>query len=360
MSGKSYVAGNREIKIEPQRYGFEAVAKGDESPKGSIYDMILAVLPGKVKSNKILDERIRRIDAERLAFERKDINPDLIGRESEIKEAVDINRFFADRKASKEIGIDEVIAAVDANVGKNENGVRVLKNSVTGETATLSNKAISKMFNTTRDRADSQNIGGILGKEAIANIGRIFDTAVLIKTTPDAKHGSNNKIRRYANVIRSDGENFIVKMTVKEMANKRPELTDIEIEDNGGKDLSAYDLKVGRKNTATGNSSTDKSVASLSGIDISINDLIDFVNSYSEDNIQIDGKEKAARNSAGQRIARTEEGLRAFYEWFGDSLVVDENGHPLEVYHGTDAEFDTFDKSKSKKIKMLKLYKKQI
>lgn len=292
-------------------------------------------------------ERIRKIDAERLAFERKDINPDLIGRENEVKEAVDINRFFADRKASKEIGIDEVMAAVDANVGRNENGVRVLKNSVTGETVTLSNSAISKMFSSTSNRLDSQNIGGILGKEAIANIGSIFDTAMLIKTTPDAKHGSKNKIRRYANVIRSDGENFIVKMTVKEMANKRPELTDIEIEDNGGRDLSAYDMKVGRKNTAEGNISGDKSPTFLNGNDISINDLIDFVNSYSEDSIQIDGKNKAARNSAGRRIARTEEGLRAFYEWFGDSKVVDENGQPLKMVHFSGNEFSQFDKNRA-------------
>ena len=292
-------------------------------------------------------ERIRKIDAERLAFERKDINPDLIGRENEVKEAVDINRFFADRKASKEIGIDEVMAAVDANVGRNENGVRVLKNSVTGETVTLSNSAISKMFSSTSNRLDSQNIGGILGKEAIANIGSIFDTAMLIKTTPDAKHGSKNKIRRYANVIRSDGENFIVKMTVKEMANKRPELTDIEIEDNGGRDLSAYDMKVGRKNTAEGNISGDKSPTFLNGNDISINDLIDFVNSYSEDSIQIDGKNKAARNSAGRQIARTEEGLRAFYEWFGDSKVVDENGQPLKMVHFSGNEFSQFDKNRT-------------
>ncbi len=251
--------------------------------------------------------------------------PNFWQEKTKLRKRLKSTAFFADRKASKDIGIDEVMAAVDASVGKNENGVRVLKNTVTGETATLSNSAISKMFNTTRDRTDSQNIGGILGKEAIANIGRIFDTAVLIKTTPDAKHGTKNRIRRYANVIRSDGENFIVKMTVKEMANKRPELTDIEIEDNGGKDLSAYDMKVGRKNTATGNSSTDKSVASLSGNNISIADMIDFVNSYSEDAIQIDGKDRSARNSAGRRIARTEEGLRAFYDWFGDSKVVDEN-----------------------------------
>lgn len=300
-----------------------------------------------------IGERIRKIDAERLAFERKDINPDLIGRESEVKEAVDINRFFADRKASKEIGIDEVMAAVDANVGQNENGVRVLKNSVTGETATLSNNSISKMFSTTAQHA-SDNIGGILGKEAIANIGSIFNTAVLIKTTPDAKHGTKNRIRRYANVIRSDGENFIVKITVKELANKRPELTNIEIEDNEGRDLSAYDMKVGRKNTA-GNSlgsfaaGANATVAHNSGNNISINDLIDFVNSYSEDSIQINGKKRAARNSTGRRIARTEEGLRAFYEWFGDSLIVDEKGRPLVMYHGTVAEFDVFNVKKQGK-----------
>lgn len=260
-----------------------------------------------------------------------------MGRESEVKKAVDINRFFADRKASKEISIDDVMAAVDASVGKNENGVRVLKNTVTGETATLSNSAISKMFSSTSNRLDSQNIGGILGKEAIANIGSIFDTAILVKTTPDAKHGSNNKIHRYANVIRSDGENFIVKMTVKEMADNRKELTDIEIEDNGGKDLSAYDMKVGRKNTA-GNSlgsfaaGANATVAHNSGTDITINDLIDFVNVYSEDSIQIDGKSRAARNSLGRRIARTEEGLRAFYKWFGDSKVVDEDkSHVLYI-----------------------------
>ena len=280
-------------------------------------------------------EKISRIDAERLAFERKDINPELKGRENEKVKAVEINRFFANRKSSKEISIDEVMAAVDANVGKNKNGVRVLKNSATGETATLSNSAISKMFDTTRSRQDG-NIGGILGKECIANIGRIFDTALLIKTTPDAKHGTKNRIRRYANAIVSDGETFMVKITVKEMANKRLELTDIEIENNGGTDLAAYDLKVGRKNTAVdafGNLTADKSAVS-SGNNISIDDLIKFVNTYAAETIQIDGKEKAVRNSAGERIARTEEGLRAFYEWFGDSKVVDENGRPLVVYHG--------------------------
>lgn len=32
----------------------------------------------------------------------------------------------------------------------------------------------------------------------------------------------------------------------------------------------------------------------------------------------------------------------AFRRWFGDSVVVDENGEPLVVYHGTSAEFSVF------------------
>lgn len=37
----------------------------------------------------------------------------------------------------------------------------------------------------------------------------------------------------------------------------------------------------------------------------------------------------------------------AFKEWFGDSQVVDENGEPLVVYHGSPAEFEIFDPEKT-------------
>lgn len=36
-------------------------------------------------------------------------------------------------------------------------------------------------------------------------------------------------------------------------------------------------------------------------------------------------------------------GSSAFDKWFGDSKVVDEDGNPLVVYHGTDADFEAFD-----------------
>ena len=54
------------------------------------------------------------------------------------------------------------------------------------------------------------------------------------------------------------------------------------------------------------------------------------------------GKKRTVYNSNGERIAKSEPALRNFWNWFGDSKVVDEDGRPLVVYHGTDAEFDTF------------------
>jgi hypothetical protein len=52
------------------------------------------------------------------------------------------------------------------------------------------------------------------------------------------------------------------------------------------------------------------------------------------DTIEIDGTARPTTNSNGQPIAATEEGVRNFWRWFGDSKVVDEQGRPLVVYHG--------------------------
>ena len=39
---------------------------------------------------------------------------------------------------------------------------------------------------------------------------------------------------------------------------------------------------------------------------------------------------------------------KQFRRWFGDSKVVDEDGKPLVVYHGSDADFDVFDMTKER------------
>lgn len=62
--------------------------------------------------------------------------------------------------------------------------------------------------------------------------------------------------------------------------------------------------------------------------------------------IDVDGVQKHRHNSLGQPIHHTEEGIKNFHRWFGDSKAVDKHGRPLVVYHGTANKFDEFDKSK--------------
>lgn len=57
---------------------------------------------------------------------------------------------------------------------------------------------------------------------------------------------------------------------------------------------------------------------------------------YTGDTIEVDGKERTVYNSEGNRIAKSKEALTNFWRWFGDSKVVDEQGRPLVVYHGSD------------------------
>ena len=70
--------------------------------------------------------------------------------------------------------------------------------------------------------------------------------------------------------------------------------------------------------------------------------LDDIYPAYEGETITINGQEKTVYNSDGARIAKSKEALENFYKWFGDSKVIDEQGRPLVVYHGTNAEFDTF------------------
>lgn len=46
--------------------------------------------------------------------------------------------------------------------------------------------------------------------------------------------------------------------------------------------------------------------------------------------------------AAAYKNGKADVNSEAFKRWFGDSRVVDENGKPLVVYHGTNAEFDVF------------------
>lgn len=65
--------------------------------------------------------------------------------------------------------------------------------------------------------------------------------------------------------------------------------------------------------------------------------------------IEVDGTERPTLNSNGKPIHPTEEGVRNFWKWFGDSKVVDAEGRPLVVYHGTQDDITAFDENKGYK-----------
>jgi hypothetical protein len=54
---------------------------------------------------------------------------------------------------------------------------------------------------------------------------------------------------------------------------------------------------------------------------------------------------QAARERLGSGEKPTNTNTEAFRKWFGESKVVDEKGDPLVVYHGTEEDFDTFERT---------------
>lgn len=62
-----------------------------------------------------------------------------------------------------------------------------------------------------------------------------------------------------------------------------------------------------------------------------------------QDTLIVDGVERPTRNSNGDPIHWSKEGVRNFWEWFGDSKAVDQAGRPLVMYHGTNDKFVRFE-----------------
>lgn len=56
----------------------------------------------------------------------------------------------------------------------------------------------------------------------------------------------------------------------------------------------------------------------------------------------VGGRERPVRNSLDKPLHWSEEGVRNFWRWFGDSKAVDGDGRPLVVYHATNEKFTEF------------------
>jgi hypothetical protein len=63
--------------------------------------------------------------------------------------------------------------------------------------------------------------------------------------------------------------------------------------------------------------------------------LYELIENYTKDTIIVNGIERSALNSDGNYIATSRSALLNFYKWFGNSVVTDNSGRPLVVYHGT-------------------------
>src|SRR5574343_280268 len=61
--------------------------------------------------------------------------------------------------------------------------------------------------------------------------------------------------------------------------------------------------------------------------------------------IDVDGEMKHRHNANGIPIHHTDEGIRNFHRWFGDSKTVDEHGRPHVFFHGTTGNIDKFNEN---------------
>ena len=202
-----------------------------------------------------------------------------------------------------------------------------LKNIETGIDAKINTTQYNKM---TSNAAVNKSLRNGFSRddhfEALANIEVLYQNAVLLEHTEDLKNNDSNvKIYRFASPFVIKNDICDVLLTVKETisSNQRRvytlELTEIK--------------KLSERGSTKPNSQyyTD----SLHKLHQKHEKIKRFLNKTSEKiNGGTDGYgDDNSRFSISPEADVTE--TAPFKNWFGDSKVVDENGKPLEVYHGT-------------------------
>ena len=153
--------------------------------------------------------------------------------------------------------------------------------------------------------------------------------------TVDQRHGEKRKDLKgqfiYAALLDIHGEQYIATIKLDDTAaDKRAYFKDISI-----KKRSLY---VGQPQTVV-DPSADRS--------ITIQQLIDYVKGDFAQSEIFSEKMPVVPDYNGMRFSVEDQTESVpFKEWFQNSKVVDKNGKPLVVYHGTNADFNIFDKEK--------------
>ena len=241
---------------------------------------------------------------------------------------------------------EAVRSALSAIAGK------PLTNRETGMTATISRKTINKMLSGKAHNKSSSLRAHLL---AAANIDRLFENAVMGWT--EAYNGNSVDVvgvHKMFAPLNVDGEMQLAKLTVKELRGEQGNrIYSVEAIDVGNKKSSVPEMTEAGINT-------DSTSHRLHGatVDSLVQQIQDY-NIASQLAATAEAYGGEAAYNAAKAAGETELDYRqwvqvrtpAFKEWFGDwendpdnasKVINPRTGEPLVVYHGTNAEFDTF------------------
>ncbi|MFT4154718.1 hypothetical protein [Parafilimonas sp.] len=215
-------------------------------------------------------------------------------------------------------GLKEHANEIADNVDKAGN---VVKNDDTGKSVYISRGAIRKSLSESANKTPK-----LLPIEiaAVAKIRELMKTAILAESYPDTKNVKEiQSMHRLYSAIEYEGKTYRVKLTVKEYKENQ--------KGEKGKDLGK-DLYYTSEVSA-----------------------VEVLGSYPvEAGGTGDGSRTNSRTQQPSTISATnllQNAVKNNGEKFNTdySKVVDENGEPLAVYHGTDANFNEFDKNAGRK-----------
>jgi len=207
-----------------------------------------------------------------------------------------------------------------------EVGSMPIKNRATGIEATVSRASASKMAS---GSAVKKSVSPQIHALALANLKRLFETAVEGWEKEDRARDANIKgIVRFFSELRTVDHAYLVKLTVKKLINPKGNII---------YSLEAVDINNGPAGLLE--------VADIDGIDLTASPLTGPLKNILQNINEYNNKSTILFQPSPPTDSE------AFKKWFGDSKVVDAEGKPLVVYHGSGvADIQAFDISRYESI----------
>lgn len=195
-----------------------------------------------------------------------------------------------------------------------------------GQRHIVFNKSNRSSRNRTVNNVVLSNLSDIISKANVVEVSKNskFKSTKGIKNARERqKQARKNSVKNFYRIYVpiKTGNNIYTLMLTAEDFNGRIELAPQSVQ--------LYEITAQKKKLPT--HSAGPSPSRLATSTISIRDMLRNVN-------DVEGNPYINEDGSGNFTDTA-----AFKRWFGNSKVVDENGEPLKVYHGTGAEFEEFD-----------------